>query len=157
MKDKTLKNIKLCCCIALAFCFVWLVLLIKNSFNLLGSNVSSLSVNWTVNTTLKIFVLACYLLGNVAMIVLCMKAVFNTLSGLRENSVFPRSNEKLMFGIALADFVFLLGVWNLQILWNDNLVFALTHDNFVTPFFLLFFAFMYKVAADAVEENNLTI
>jgi hypothetical protein len=30
-------------------------------------------------------------------------------------------------------------------------------ENFITPFFLLFFAFMYKVAADAVEENNLTI
>ena len=62
-----------------------------------------------------------------------------------------------MFWIALADFVYLLGFNNLHILWNDDVVFQLQHTNLVMPFFLLFFAFMYKVAADAVEENNLTV
>jgi hypothetical protein len=59
--------------------------------------------------------------------------------------------------MALADFVYLLGFTNLPILWNDKVVFYLQHTNFVMPFLLFFFAFMYKVAADAVEENNLTI
>jgi hypothetical protein len=45
----------------------------------------------------------------------------------------------------------------LPVLWSDKDVFLLQHTNFVTPFLLLFFAFMYKVAADAVEENSLTI
>ena len=91
------------------------------------------------------------------MIWLCVKAIFNTFKGLRENTVFPKSNVKLMFWIVLADFAYLLGFWNFQILWDDNLILALTDTIFITPFFLLFFAFMYKVAADAVEENNLTI
>ena len=106
---------------------------------------------------MKIIILVCYLLGVVAMIGMCIKAVFNTLKGLRENMVFPRSNEKLMFWIALADFVYLFGRADFSLLWKDDVVLQLTHTNLVTPFFLLFFAFMYKVAADAVEENNLTV
>ena len=76
---------------------------------------------------------------------------------MRENTVFPRSNEKLMFWVALADFIRLLGSANFKILWDDDVVLLIAPENFVTPFFLLFFAFMYKVAADAVEENNLTV
>ena len=158
MKEKTLKNIKLCCYIALAFCLVWAILMTYNLIaNMFGDNASSHPVDWSVHTTMKIVVLVFYVLGTFAMITLCIKAVFNTLKGLRENTVFPRSNEKLIFWIALADFIYLLGFGNLPILWNDDMVFYLQHTNFITPFFLLFFAFMYKVAADAVEENNLTI
>ena len=39
----------------------------------------------------------------------------------------------------------------------DDAVFRLLLDDLLIPFFILFFAFMYKVAADAVEENNLTV
>ncbi|MBQ8957363.1 MAG: hypothetical protein IJ057_02490 [Bacteroidales bacterium] len=53
--------------------------------------------------------------------------------------------------------VSLFGHTNIATLWDDNLVLALVPENLITPFFLLFFAFMYKVAADAVEENNLTV
>ena len=59
--------------------------------------------------------------------------------------------------MALVDFVYMLAYMNLPILWKDDLVFYLQHSNLVMPFLMLFFAFMYKVAADAVEENNLTI
>lgn len=160
MKDKTLKNIKICCYIALAFCLVWVISNVINinfTLGLVGVKASSHSINWSENTAMKTIVLVCYVLGTLAMIALCVKAVFNTLKGLRENTVFPRSNEKLMFWIALADFVYLFGYCNLQILWDDDAVLALTNNIFIYPFFLLFFAFMYKVAADAVEENNLTI
>ena len=156
MKDKTLKNIRICCYIALAFCIVWAVSSAINlAANLFGDDASS--VDWSENTIVKVVIIVCYVLGTITMIALCIKAVFNTLKGLRENTVFPRSNEKLIFWIALADFIYLLGFGNLPILWNDDMVFYLQHTNFITPFFLLFFAFMYKVAADAVEENNLTI
>jgi hypothetical protein len=160
MKDKTLKNIKICCYVALAFCLVWVIsniITINFTLGMVGVKASSHSINWSENTAMKVIVLACYLLGSVAMIALCVKAVFNVLKGIRENTVFPRSNEKLMFWIALADFIYLFGYCNLQILWDDDAVLALTNNIFITPFFLLFFAFMYKVAADAVEENNLTI
>ena len=122
-----------------------------------GVKASSHSINWSENTAMKTIVLVCYLLGTLAMIALCVKAVFNVLKGIRENTVFPRSNEKLLFWIALADFIYLFGYWNLQVLWDNEAVLALTNNIFITPFFLLFFAFMYKVAADAVEENKLTI
>ena len=91
------------------------------------------------------------------MVALCIKVVVNILKGIRENTVFPKNNVKLMFWMALADFVYMLGFTNLPVLWSDKSLFYLQHTNFVTPFLLLFFAFMYKVAADAVEENNLTI
>ena len=158
MKDRTLRNIYLCCYIALAFCIIWAASSVINFTNIMfGKYASSHPIDWSVNTTMRIIVFICYLLGSVAMVILCVKAVFNTLKGLRQNTVFPRSNEKLMFRIALADFVCLFGSADFFLLWEDDVVFRLTHTNFVTPFFLLFFAFMYKVAADAVEENNLTI
>ena len=91
------------------------------------------------------------------MAALCVKVVINTMKGLRENNVFPHSNEKLLFWIALAVFVRLFGTSNFLTLWDDDLVLAIAPENLIVPFFLLFFAFMYKVAADAVEENNLTI
>jgi hypothetical protein len=57
----------------------------------------------------------------------------------------------------LAEFIHLLGFGNLPVLWKEDVIIQFQHTNFVTPFFLLFFAFMYKVAADAVEENKLTV
>ena len=158
MKDKTLKNIRLCCCFALAFCIVWAVYMLYYFFAvILGCSASAYSIDWSVNTTMRIIILVCYFLGNIVMVVLCIKAILNTFNGLRENTVFPKSNVKLMFWMALADFVYLLGFGNLSILWDENTMFQLQSTNFVSPFFLLFFAFMYKVAADAVEENNLTV
>ena len=153
MTNKTLKNIRICCYVAIVFCLVWAISSVINTV----SSFSSHPIDWPNGKMGKIFVLVCYAAGSIAMIGLCIKAVANVMKGVRENNVFPRSNEKLLFWIALADFVYLLGHLNLQVLWNEDLLFALTPDVFLTPFFLLFFAFMYKVAADAVEENNLTI
>ena len=158
MKDKTFKNIRICCYAALAFCVVWAGLMVNYLIiELIVDGILPHPVDWSQNAVVKASTLACYVLGTLAMIALTVMVVINILKGLRENTVFPRSNEKLLFWIALADFVYLLGFTNLHVLWNENLVFQLQHTNFVTPFFLLFFAFMYKVAADAVEENNLTV
>ena len=158
MKDKTLKNIRLCCYIALIFCIIWAGLVAKYLIiDVFGCSASPHSVDWSVNSVMKSIVLVCYLLGTVAMITLCIKAILNTFRGIRENTVFPKSNVKLMFWIALAEFIHLLGFGNLPVLWKEDVIIQFQHTNFVTPFFLLFFAFMYKVAADAVEENNLTV
>ena len=157
MTSKTLKNIRICCFVALASCLVWAVSTLADSINLFGSYASSHPVDWSQNTFVKVFIVFCYVAGTIAMISMCVKVVFNTLKGLREDDAFPKNNEKLMFWIGLVDFVRLFGAANVATLWDDNLVLALAPENFVTPFFLLFFAFMYKVAADAVEENKLTI
>ena len=158
MKNRTLKNIRLCCYLALAFCIIWLGYMVYYFIAVvLGCDTDTHPIDWSVNPAVKIIILACYLLGTIAMIALCVKAILNTFKGLHENTVFPKSNVKLMYWIALADFVYLLSFWNLSVLWDDSMAFQLQSTNFVTPFFLLFFAFMYKVAADAVEENNLTV
>ena len=158
MTKKTSKNIRICGFVALAFCLVWAVSLVVNiTSNMFGSYASAHPIDWSKNAVIKVVVLICYVVGSVSMIALCIKAILNIFKGVRENNVFPRSNEKLLFWIALADFVRLFGTANFIVLWDDNLAVTLSDTIIVTPFFLLFFAFMYKVAADAVEENNLTI
>ena len=158
MKDKTIKNIRICCYVALAFCVLWIVVMVNYLIaDVLGYGPWPKAVDWSQNTAMKIAVLACCLVGSVAMIALSIKVVINILKGIRENVAFPKSNVKLLFWMALVDFVYMLGFTNLPNLWSDDVIFTLLHTNFITPFFLLFFAFMYKVAADAVEENNLTV
>ncbi|MDO5316825.1 MAG: hypothetical protein Q4F82_12105 [bacterium] len=158
MTNKTSRNIKICSYVALAFCVVWAVSDIANFVAFIfGGNASSHSIDWSQKTVLKVAILSCYVVGMVSIIGLCVKAIFNISKGLRDNTAFPRSNERLLFWMALADFIYVIGSCNLQVLWDDSILFLLQHTNFVTPFFLLFFAFMYKVAADAVEENNLTV
>ena len=158
MTNKTSKNIRICCFVALVFCLIWAVSMVTNFiFSIFGNTAVFHPIDWSQNTFMKVVVIFCYMAGTIAMIGMCVKVVFNTLKGLHENIVFPRSNEKLMFWIALADFVYLFGREDFPLLWEDDVVLQLSHTNFLSPFFLLFFAFMYKVAADAVEENNLTV
>ena len=158
MKDKTLKNIRVCSFIALVLCILWAVFELSSFIGLFnGKSVVDEKVNWSRNGTIKIIFLGLYLLSTFAMVGLCFKIVFNTFRGLHEQVTFPQSNVKPLFWIALVDFVYRLCWINQPMLLQDDFVFAFNSTNFVTPFFLLFFAFMYKVAADAVEENNLTI
>lgn len=158
MTNKTSKNIRICGFVAWAFCLVWAVSIMFNiTSNMFGGYASAHPIDWSKNAVMKAVVLICYVVGSVLMIAFCIKATLNIFKGLHENNVFPRSNEKLLFWIALVDFVRLFGTANLAILWDDGFVLLIAPENFITPFFLLFFAFMYKVAADAVEENNLTV
>lgn len=158
MTNRTSKNIRICCFVALTLCLVCVLSMLVSFYtNLFGSHSSSHPIDWTQNSIKKVVVLVFYVVGTIAMAALCVKVVINTMKGLRENNVFPHSNEKLLFWIALAVFVRLFGTSNFLTLWDDDLVLAIVPENLIVPFFLLFFAFMYKVAADAVEENNLTI
>lgn len=158
MKNKTFKNIRICCYVALAFCVIWTIsMMFTLCVDMFGNRASSHPIDWSIHTCKKIIVLACYVGGTATMTLLCFKVVINIMNGLQESIAFPRSNEKLLFLIAMADFVRLFGHANVVTLWDDDLVLALVPENIITPFFLLFFAFMYKVAADAVEENNLTV
>ncbi len=148
----------MCAYIALVICIVWALYSIAYFIGLLSGIVSfGEAVDWTRNSMVK----AIYYVGSLAstiwVIGLCVKLVLNTFKGIRENTVFPQNNVKPLFWLALAFFLYLLCWSNTPILYDDGFVFRIMHTNFVTPFFLLFFAFMYKVAADAVEENNLTI
>ena len=158
MKDKTLRNIRICCYIALAVCGIWAVLAVMNFIGILTGNATlPHAVNRSHRGTMKVVYFALYVLSTLLQITLICIAVINVFRGIHENAVFPKSNVKLLFWLVLVDFVYELCWTNLPILFDDGFVLQLVNTNFVTPFFLLFFAFMYKVAADAVEENNLTI
>ena len=159
MKDKTMKRIRICCYVAIGLCVAWGLLwfgnLILSAFGV--SDYPLQWFDWTEHRAYKTTIFAVYSLSIAAMIVMCVKMVLNVLKGLNENTVFPKSNVKLLFWFVLVDFIYLLVFNNLRVLGSDQPTFMIQHNNFVIPFFLLFFAFMYKVAADAVEENNLTI
>ena len=153
MKDKTIRNIRFCSYTALTFCAIWVILMVLHFVQLLGGDES---IDWSKNSIWKIGLIVSYIVSMIICVFLCAKIVFNILNGLRENTAFPKSNVKLLFWLALAFFIYLFCWTNEPILFNAFLFKFLPFD-FLIPFCILFFAFMYKVAADAVEENNLTI
>ena len=153
MKDKTIRNIRLCCYIALLFCVIWAVLMIVHFIQLFDGKEF---LDWANNLLLIIGFFLAYVISSFFCVLLCIKFVLNTFKGLRDNTPFPKSNVRLLFWLALALFVYLLCWINEPVLFNA-ILFRFVSINILIPFFILFFAFMYKVAADAVEENNLTI
>lgn len=159
LRNKTTRNLRWCCYIALALCVLWIVLFSVNIIrSLFGFDEWPLHcINWSENGSFKIGVFVVYTLSVVMMVAFCVKMVINMLKGLRENLAFPKTNIKLLFWFVLVDFVYHLSYSNLRVLWDNHAVFRLNYENFLIPFFLLFFAFMFKIAAEAVEENNLTV
>ena len=153
MKDKTIRNIRLCLFAALALCAAWILLMSMHFFQLLSD---SENINWLVNGFWKAILMVMYIGSAAVTMFLCIKIVLNTFRGLRKNTVFPKNNVGLLFWLAFAFFIHLLCRTNEPVLF-DEVVFRLISDVFLIPFFVVFFAFMYKVAADAVEENNLTV
>ncbi len=157
MTNKTQKNIRLCSTIAFVLCVLWAVF---KTFVFIGlftgwGGVSE-KVVWSENKPTKIVFFVAYLLSTVTLIGLCFRILFNTMKGMRERNAFPQNNVKPLFWLALASFTYFLCWMNQPILRGTSGV-HFQGANFILPFLLLFFAFMYKVAADAVEENKLTV
>ena len=157
-KQKTWKGIRICSYVALAFCVAWAVFYVFAFLGLLtGKGGVSKTADWSQHTVLKIAVFVIDVLSLAATIYLCVKAALNFLKGSREGVVFPKSNVRLFFWLALAYFVHRL-LWGFHpFYYESDINFTVGHSIIVIPFCILFFAFMYKIAADAVEENNLTI
>ena len=156
--QKTWKGIRICSYFAIVFCTAWAVLEVFVFLGLLtGKGGVDKAMDWSQNTIVKIALFMLDVLSAAITIGLCVKAALNFLKGIREEVVFPKSNVKIFFWLSLVYFVHRLCWSNHPIYFQDNLVFSCGHSNVVIPFCILFFAFMYKVAADAVEENNLTI
>jgi hypothetical protein len=158
MTEKTKKSIRICSIIALVSCILWTVYEILYFIGLFtGWGVLDKKVDWSINGMVKVVFFILYLFSTVALLGLCFKVIVNTLHGMREGLAFPQSNVKPLLWLTLADFLYRLCWMNQLILFQDNFIFGFTGSNLIMPFLLLFFAFMYKVAADAVEENNLTV
>ncbi len=152
MTNKTTKNIRLCCSIAMVMIGLWTIAMGIH----LGELALCDKIDWHQNSLVKILVYVSSIVSTLCTIGLCTAAIINIFKGVRINTVFPKSNVKLLFWLTLADFCYRLCLSNLFVLYGET-QFTLSSANFIMPFALLFFAFMYKVAADAVEENNLTV
>ena len=164
MKQKTFKNIRTVCIIALFMCGIWALVMLGHfltmsfapNHDFFGKMVGLKIMDWSTHTTAKIIYFILYVISTIVMIWLCVKAVCNILKGIKEGVVFPKSNVKLFYWMALADFIYMAVNRNSTFLYGFNSIYF-NHDNFTTPFIILIFAMMYKVASQAVEENNLTI
>ena len=157
MINKNQKNIRACSIIALILCVIWTVINVLYFIGLLtGKSGMTEKVDWSENNSIKIVYFILYLSSTVMMIVLCFKVIINVLKGLREQVVFPQNNVKPLLWLASVSFIYML-CWMNQPILRGVISIHMQGANFILPFLLLFFAFMYKVAADAVEENNLTI
>jgi len=158
MTERTKKRIRSCCIVALVLCTLWAAFEVLYFIGILTSwGVVNEKVDWSTNSEVKELFFILFLISTMALIGLCYKIVLNIHKGLRELVVFPQNNTKLLLWLALSDFIYMLCWTNLPLLFQDEFSFCFAGSNLITPFFLLFFAFMYKVAADAVEENNLTV
>lgn len=158
MTKKTEKRINACCILALMLSILWAMYELLYLIGLFtGWGVVREKVDWMTNSTVKWAIFVLYLFSMVSLVGLCFKIVVNIRAGMREYVAFPQNNVKLLFWFALADFIYRLSWANIPVLFQDDFALFFTGSILIMPFLLLFFAFMYKVAADAVEENNLTI
>jgi hypothetical protein len=158
-KQKTWKGIRICCYVALLFCIAWALFEVFMFVGLLtGKGGVDKAIDWSQeNTSAKAVLLVVDILSAIVTIGLCVLAALNFLISSREEIVFPQKNVKVFFWLVLSYFVHRLSWAMHPVYYNHGFSFTAGHSVFVIPFLLLFFAFMYKVAADAVEENNLTI
>ena len=157
-RQNTWMGIRICSYAAIVFCIAWAVLYLSDFVSILmGKGGLERKVDWSQHTVLKIVFFVLDVISLAITIGLCVKSAINFLKGIRESMVFPQSNVKLFFWLALAYFVHRFCWYNHPIYYHDEIIVGCGHSNFIIPFCILFFAFMYKVAADAVEENNLTI
>lgn len=157
MNQKTWMGIRICCYVALAFCAAWALLYAFVFIGYFTGNGGVRPVDWSQNTALKVGFFCVDLFSLAITIGLCVKSALNFLKGSRDSVVFPQSNVKIFFWLALTYFIHRLCWSNHPIYYGEEFKFGYAHTIVVIPFCILFFAFMYKVAADAVEENNLTI
>ena len=154
----TWKGIRICSYVTLVLCTAWALFYVFSFIGILtGKDPMRQDVDWTQETILKVSFFVVDVLSLAVTVGLCVMAALNFLKGSRESVVFPKSNVKLFFWLALAYFIHRLCWANHPVYYRGEFVFGFAHTIVVIPFCILFFAFMYKVAADAVEENNLTV
>ena len=115
MKQTTFKSIRTVCIIALALCGIWALVMLghfltmslapKNDF---FAKMTGLPImDWGTHTTAKIVYFIIYVITTLAMIWLCVKILCNILKGIKEGVVFPKSNVKPFYWLALADFIYM--------------------------------------------------
>lgn len=151
-------GIRVCSYAAIVFCIAWAVFYAFFFVGIFtGCGGVRQAVDWSQHTAFKVFFLFIDLISLSITIGLCVWASGNFIKGSKDGVVFPKSNVKLFFWLALSYFMHRLCWSNHPIYFQGEITFGYAHTIVVIPFCILFFAFMYKVAADAVEENNLTV
>lgn len=95
-------------------------------------------------------------LGAVALFGLLIAFMVNSINGLNNGVLFPRKNIGILYGAAVASFIFLFCQSNISMILGER-VFKIDIQEIVVPALICTFAILYKVAARVSEENSLTI
>ena len=96
------------------------------------------------------------LLGGIALFGLLIAFMLNSIKGLNNGVLFPRTNISTLFCTAAASFVFLFCNTNIDLVLGKR-VLQLDIQEILVPTIICAFAIMYKAAVKVSEENSLTI
>lgn len=166
MDKKIIKSSKVACYIALTLWSLWAVLFVLRVLRFAGiitfnayMGIDIAPVEWIDDpevVPVQWVELLGYIITTAAMVVLTFVFIYKSLKGVSTDSVFNRTNARLLNIMAVTSFFFELFSTNRQIIfgWRE---FVITSDVFVVPLIILILAMFYRLALHAYEDSNLAI
>lgn len=104
---------------------------------------------WTVLISQLVFL--CMLVATV------MTFIVKTLKGLRNGSIFVRSNSHVIFTTAVVFFIYSLFDSTSHSAFKGEYVWSLNTEMLIYPLLIVIVSLLYRLAVEASEENDLTI
>lgn len=163
MKTKSRKEIYGLSIVVAILCTLRIIWVIIESFNYLGIGellVMNSSVIWSEEIMpIQITVFICRIVFNLLFSGAICIFLFNLIKENKNGVIFPHKNIIVLY-IATGSF-FVSSICNQNIApllhWGENAPLVINVDTVLYTILLLIFAFIYKIAVNISEENNLTI
>lgn len=166
MDKKIIKSSKVACYIALSLWSLWAVLFVLRVLRFAGiitfnayMGIDIAPVEWIDDpevVPVQWVELLGYIITTAAMIVLSFVFISKSLKGVSTDSVFNRTNARLLNIMAATAFFFELFDSNRQIIFGERLL-VINSNLFVVPLVILVVAMFYRLALHAYEDSNLAI
>lgn len=114
-------------------------------------------VSWSEDIRfLQNFVIIFKFAGALAFFILLTSFIFNCIKALKDGTLFPRKNVRILYGCAAATFISLFCNSNMHLLQGTRAIHLDFAEVFV-PMVICAFAIIYRIAVQVSEENSLTI
>ncbi|MCH4146896.1 MAG: hypothetical protein LKG25_01805 [Prevotella sp.] len=161
MKEKTFKQLRRLCYVALFLCFAYLIAYcISAYYEAFG--ISEKHVQWEETRFFWFHIIFFFgsMLSSLSIAVLCIFFVRNILKGIKQQILFPKGNIRILYAIAI------MSIFTTFFFDNENLAFQIMghqreivvcFDTVAMPIAILIFALMYKIGNTLFDENRLTI